>query len=419
VRIVENHALPLVAVRVALESGSLLDPEGKDGLFTLDTLLIRDGTKSMTGDQLAQAIDELGSPVGPTRFTTVTGSFERSLTIMGEMLMHPTFPAEAIDRRKAAVVSGLQRSEGLSSTPALRIFNTMLYGSTHPFARRVTASTIAAITRDDLIGLHDRHVRPQNVTLTIVGDVSANTAMASIAKVFGDWQRTGERSSVSVPVAPAPKPTTIYLYDRPGSTQSTVVVGQVGPTRTTTDFYALEALGGLFGGPTGSRLTQALREGRPLTYAVSHLPVWRRLGDPSAIFGSSNVDAVKTDSALTVWTDELKAMTGARPPVQKELEFARSVTVGSLMTRIETIDEIANRLNIVANSDLPATYYDAYILGIEHVTTADLASVAKRYIDPSHTTIVVVGDRKVIEAPLRAANIAPLVIVDENGKPIL
>src|SRR5262249_35974941 len=59
VRIVENHALPLVAVRVAIESGSLLDPEGKEGLFTLDTLLIRDGTKSMTGDQLAQAVDEL------------------------------------------------------------------------------------------------------------------------------------------------------------------------------------------------------------------------------------------------------------------------------------------------------------------------------------------------------------------------
>ena len=49
VRIVENHALPLVAVRVAIEAGSLLDPEGKDGLFTLDTLLMRDGTTSMTG----------------------------------------------------------------------------------------------------------------------------------------------------------------------------------------------------------------------------------------------------------------------------------------------------------------------------------------------------------------------------------
>ena len=418
VQIVENHALPLVAVRVAIAGGSLLDEAGREGLFTLDTLLMRDGTTSKTGDQLAMAIDELGSPIWPTRFTTVTDAFDRSLAIMGDMLMHPAFQAEAIDRRKPTIVSGLQRAEGISSTPALRIFNVQLYGSTHPFARRVTASSIAAITRDDLVRLHDRYVRPQNVTLTVVGDVSESAVMASITKVFGAWQGSGDRVNVVVPAAQSPKPTTIYLYDRPGSPQSTVVIGQSGPARTTSDFYALEAMGALFGGPTGSRLTKSLRESRPLTYAVSHLPVWRRVGDPSAIFGSSNVDAVKTDSALLVWIDELKALAGSRPPVEKELDFARSVTVGSLATRIETIDEIANRLNVVANSDLPATYYDAYIIGMSRVTTRDLAAIAKRYIDPSHTTIVVVGDRKVIEAPLRAANIAPIVIVDENGKPI-
>jgi hypothetical protein len=50
------------------------------------------------------------------------------------------------------------------------------------------------------------------------------------------------------------------------------------------------------------------------------------------------------------------------------------------------------------------------------LTTADVAAAAKRFVDASHTIIVVVGDRSVIEAPLRAANIAPVVIVDENGK---
>src|SRR5882672_3127144 len=63
VQVVENHALPLVAVRVVIQGGSLVDPAGKSGLFTLDTLLLRDGTTSMTGDQLAQAIDERGAPI--------------------------------------------------------------------------------------------------------------------------------------------------------------------------------------------------------------------------------------------------------------------------------------------------------------------------------------------------------------------
>src|SRR4029077_17412142 len=51
VQVVENHALPLVAVRVLVEGGALLDPAGKEGLFTVDTLALRDGTTSMNGQQ--------------------------------------------------------------------------------------------------------------------------------------------------------------------------------------------------------------------------------------------------------------------------------------------------------------------------------------------------------------------------------
>lgn len=418
VRVVENHALPLVAVRVSIANGSLLDPDGKDGLFTLDTLSVRDGTASMTGAELAAAIDELGAPISPSRFTTISGSFDRSLAIMGEMLMHPTLPADAIERRKVAFLALLQRAEGVSATPAFRIFNTEVFGAAHPFARRATPATIGAITRDDLVAFHDRYMRPQNVTLTIVGDVTEASAMASARKVFGGWHSNGERAQVSVPAAVEPRATTIYLLDRPGSSQSTIYIGQGVPARSTNDFSALEELGALFGGPTGSRITMALRESRPLTYSVAHFPVWRRANDPSAFFGSANVDGAKTDSALVVWMDELKSLSTTRLPNESELEFARSVTVGSLATRIETISEIANRLNDVANNDLPANYYDGYIAGIGRVTTADLAAAAKRYIDPAHTTIVVVGDRNVIEAPLRALNIGPIIFVDENGRPL-
>lgn len=411
VRVVENHALPLVAVRVAIAGGSLLDPDGKDGLFTLDTLLVRDGTSAMNGAALSLAIDELGAPLSPTRFTTVTPSFDSSLALVGDMLVHPTFPADAIDRRKAAILAGLQRAEALASTPGLRAFNAIVFGPSHPFARRTTSATLDAITRDDIVAFHARHVRPQNVTITIVGDVTERSAVASVERVFGTWQRTGERTHIVVPAPAEAKPTTIYLLDRPGSPQSTIFLGQSGPLRSTRDFYALEALGALFGGPTGSRLTLALRENRPLTYAVSHYPMWRRASDPSSIFGSSNVNAARTDSALVVWLGELRDLATTRMPDEKELAFARSVTVGSLATRIETIDEIANRLNTAALAELPASYYNDYIAGIDRVTTRDLADAARRYIDPSHTAIVIVGDRKVIETPLRAAGIAPLVIL--------
>src|SRR6185436_10343033 len=105
-------------------------------------------------------------------------------------------------------------------------------------------------------------------------------------------------------------------------------------------------------------------------------------------------------SALIVWIGELKDLVGTRKPTGDELAFGRAATVGRLLTRIETIDEVANRLNQVAIDGLPARYYDEYVRGMNRVTVADIATAAARVIDPAHTTIVVVGDRKLIEAPL-------------------
>jgi hypothetical protein len=49
------------------------------------------------------------------------------------------------------------------------------------------------------------------------------------------------------------------------------------------------------------------------------------------------------------------------------------------------------------------------------VTKEDLARVANKYIDPDHLAIVIVGDRKQIEGPLKATGIAPVVLLDVNG----
>ena len=49
------------------------------------------------------------------------------------------------------------------------------------------------------------------------------------------------------------------------------------------------------------------------------------------------------------------------------------------------------------------------------MTKADLVRVAKQYIDLEHLSIVIVGDRATIEGPLKATNIAPIVVLDIEG----
>jgi zinc protease len=416
VHVVENHALPLVAVRVVIDGGALLDPPGKEGLYLLDLALLRDGTTSMNGEQLSQAIDQLGVSVSPTSFTGVADELARALPIMGDMLMHPIFPAAAVDQRKAATTAALQRAEGNAPTPANRILNAVLFGPDHPFARTASPGSIAAITRDDLVRFHDANVRPQNLTLIIVGDVTPASAMPLVTRVFGRWEQTASRSEVTLQAAAAPRPTTIYLVDRPNAPQTTVRVGQVGPMRSSPDYYALDLATAILGGPGGSRLSKSLREEHALTYSVTHVTAWRGWNEPSTIVGAAQVDPAKTDSALLVWMGELKDIAGRRPITGSELEFGRAVTVGNLATRFETFDAIASHVALMARDHLPMTSVDEYVRRINATSAADASKTITKFLTPDHVAIVVVGDRKTIEAPLRAANIGPVVIVDANGK---
>jgi zinc protease len=211
--------------------------------------------------------------------------------------------------------------------------------------------------------------------------------------------------------------TTIYLLDRPGVQQSYVFVGTLGPDRSSPDFAALEVMAPILGGSSGSRLYDNLRQRHSYMYSGTPATVnWRREPLPSVIGGSAAVATAKTDSALIEWLGELRAIRD-REPTEREMTLARGALTGALPAQIETDDLIANRVMAMVQNGVPLDFYNSYGARIASVKPGQVRSAAAEYLDLSHLVIVIAGDRRVIEPALRAANIAPIVIVDENGKP--
>jgi zinc protease len=101
-----------------------------------------------------------------------------------------------------------------------------------------------------------------------------------------------------------------------------------------------------------------------------------------------------------------------------ELESGRRARIGLLAVRIDGPDSIATRLAELSRDGLPPDFLDHYAAGVQAVTPADVSTAAARYLNPDHLVIVVTGDRKVIEPALRAANLAPIVILDASGNPV-
>jgi zinc protease len=414
--VIENHSLPLVAVRAVVAADSLDDPIGKEGLSNLTAAMLAEGTATRSAERIGSEIAMLGNGVTASRFTTIPQNLAPSLEIMADMLTHPTFPDSALARLKTALAAAKQRELQSPSTIPNRVFLARLFGPAHPIARSVlaTQASIGAITRDDVAAFYSTYYRPNRTTLVVVGDVRAADVIALASRAFASWQR-GRVPDLSTREH-AHTPTTIYLVDRPGAQQSYVFVGIPGPPRRSADFAALETMAPILGSTAGSRLLDNLRERHAFVYAGTPLSVaWRRDPFPSTIGGSAAVAAAKTDSALIQWIDELRGIT-RRAPTSDEMTLARGSLVDGLPAQIETNDLIANRVMSMLQTGAPLDFYNSYARQIEAVRSETVRAVAAKYLDLAHLVIVVGGDRTVVEPLLRAADIAPIVVVDDAGK---
>ena len=414
--VVEDHALPLVATRIVLGVDSTADPAGKEGLYAVTIGAMREGTSSATPDQLAEAFADVGATVSPTGFTTTTAGFARGLTLAGDMLMHPLLDQSGIDRRKAIQAGAARRIAQTPITLPRHLFYAELYGANDPYVPSLvpTETSVSAITRADVDSFYAQHVGPNTTTIVVTGDVRDAAALSEVNRVFGGWRsRANVEPTPPTSAARTPKSTTIYLADVPG-TQAYLYVGGLGPTRASSDFHAVETAAAV----SGIRMQQSLREKRSFMYSGTSGMIWRREPAASAFVGSTSVNAAKVDSALVEWLTLLRALAGAKPATPQELDVVRRARVGALPVRIDGPDSLAARVVEMVRDRLPLDYFDRYATGMASVTASAVAAAAAKYIDPEHLVIVITGDRATIEPALRAANIAPVVVVDANGKPI-
>jgi zinc protease len=279
-----------------------------------------------------------------------------------------------------------------------------------------TDASLTAITRQALLDFHDAYYRPQNVEIVMAGDIKPDAAVAKLEKVFGSWAKGGKRVMHDVPpVAPA-SATTVYLYDRPGSPQSVLLAGEMGPPRDTPDYYALEVMNADIGGMFNSRLNLDLREKHAYTYGANSGYEFRTAPMPSTFIASSAVTTAKTDSAVMDMVQDIAGLRGAQPITPEELTLARDNLTQSLPLRFEGISAQTGAVAELLRDHLPLDYWDKYSGNVDRVNAADVTAVANKYLDPAHMAIVVVGDRTQVEAKLRAANVAPVVVVDMQAK---
>ena len=423
--VVERHTLPLIALSMNFVGGAdQFEPADKPGVGSLTASMMTEGTTTRSGDEVSIALQNLGTTIGfgvggesgIASFRTLKNKFEPTLAIMVEELLHPAFPDAALDRLKQRTMVNLRQSRDQTPGIASVVYPKLLYTTDHPYGRSVSEASIASITRSDIIAFHDAMFQPSHAVITVVGDITPAEAKAKIEKALAGWTGTSGPASFNYPAPPAPKPTTIYIVDKPGAAQSTFSIGMVGPPRNTPDYYALRVMNTIFGGLFQSRINANIREAKGWSYGVNSAFAYGR--GPGQFVAGGDVQTNKTDSALVEFVKELKGIRGARPVTDEELKAAKANLVQSLPSRPATMAGVNSMIGEIFVNGLPDDYWTQFQREVNAVTAADVQRVAQKYIDMDHLTMLIVGDRTKIEAPVRATGIAPVVILDKTGNPI-
>ena len=216
--------------------------------------------------------------------------------------------------------------------------------------------------------------------------------------------------------------------DKPGAAQSILSVGQVGVARSTPDYFPLSIMNAILGGQFSSRINLNLREAKGYTYGARSSFAFQQ--GPGPFEANAPVKTEDTKLALVEMIKELTDITGPRPATAEELDFAKDRVIKGFPARFESIGGgggrrgggggggLAGTLSELVIYDLPSDYFTTYRDKVEAVTAADVHRVAKKYLDPSRMTILIVGDRKKIEAGLKELPYAKVInVLDAEGNP--
>ena len=420
----ERHALPLVALTITFVGGAnQFEPPDRRGLADMTAAMMREGTKTRNGEALALALQMLGTNIainvgdetGSIGFASTKEKFAPTLDLLADMLLNPTFPADALERLRAQRLIALQQASAQPRAIGTRVFGRVLYGAAHPYGQDASEASVKALTRDSVVEFHRNYFQPGRAIITVTGDVDPAGVKATVEKALAAWPAGGQKPAFTYPALPAPHPMTIFLVDKPGAAQSTFAIGNPGPPRSTKDYAALQVMNMMLGGHIQSRLSANIREEKAFSYGVSSSFAYGM--GPGPFRAGGDIVSANTDAALVEFIKELRGIAGARPITDEELAMTKDMLIQRLPGQFGSVGGINGAITNLIVQGLPADFYQRYVKEVSAVTKEDVVRVARQYVDLEHLSIVIVGDRASIEAPLKASGLAPIVVLDAEGDP--
>jgi zinc protease len=393
--LVEDHTIPLVAMKFSFEGGAAGDPQDKSGIAHFLSGMLDEGAGDLDSQAFQTRLDELSIKLSfsATRdefqgsLQTLTRTREEAFDLLKLALTAPRFDAEPLQRVRSQILLGIRQDNEDPSTIATNAWMRTAFPQ-HPYGRPTKGNevTVQAINADDLKDLTKRLFARDGLKIAVVGDIDAETLKRLLDQTFGSLPAESGMPPVAEATPVEGPLVEVIERDVP---QAVIRWGLNGIKRSDPEFIPAYVMAFILGDDGfGSRLMEEVREKRGLSYGVfMTLYPMDRAG---LFYGGAATVNQRAGETIGVLYRELRRM-AAEGPTEEELAQAKTYLTGSFPLRFDSNSKIAGQLLSIQRDDLGIDYVNRRNELINAVTLDEVKRLAKRLIDADELVFTVVG----------------------------
>jgi zinc protease len=387
----ENPVAPVVAVSLMVKTGTWWETPTNNGISNFMHAVMVRGTAQRSGSQLAEAIAALGGKISASgevdyseiRASALSRFWRELLGFTAELALTPKLAPGELDGERDWVIGRIQKRRDSAPSRAFDEFFATLYGP-HPYSLQVlgTPESLRRVDHAALIEWYRRSYRPERMTLTVSGQVSAAQVLAEARRLFGELPRGGEATETPRP-APA-NPGTRRVIEQ-AAQQAQILAGGIAPSLSHPDHARVKVLSTILGGGMAGRLFVELRDKRGLAYTAASY--YDPVRDPGALIlylGTAPENATKAEEELRREIERIRT----DPVSDDELRRAKGYLLGRYTMDRRTNERQAWYLAFYEQVGVGQDYPERYRKAVEAVTPADVRRVAKQYLEKVTTVVL-------------------------------
>ena len=408
----------VTSTRINLPVPLAAEPKDREGVATIVSRTMDEGTASHTADEMAELLESngIGLQAGVAQqgiwvdLEATTRSVSTAFELALAFLTEPVFPQEEVNRHRAQRISQIDHDLADPGYRATLEFVRTFYAPQSRISRPTggTRESLGSLTREDCVQFHRQWVRPDDAFVVVAGDFPEGRMLDALSRTLGTWTVEGHAPSVPANTdRPADDRGRVVLVDRPGAVQTEIQLGWVGPGRESGSQWApYPVLSYAIGGSPHARIDRVLREEKGYTYGMRGS--FRPRSEFGQFLAAGSVRADATVDSLRLLTeifDEANAGLTAEE-LREGVDFLSMTAPARYATADAVADEAASLQLVGLDTDFITEY-----LAAMRALDLDQVNSAWQQWSSQPRTIVLVGDAEKYREGVEQLDLGPITVV--------